>query len=164
MTQVKKAYQDIISFLQENEDKKVKTILEQVIALASAKTGQRAATTMIKDAGGNVVAILDYYFKRWMPLVGEAAVEFGAKKDSTTGFNTMCKAGVSEWTKRQREAKVAGENLLKRVANGEVAPQDILAEQAKIEEARKVITETTLGFETMEEVVAYLEQNGVNLG
>lgn len=160
---IKKAYQDIVTFLEANENVKVKTILDQVREMASAKTAREGGSIFIKDASGNVVAILDYYFKKWMPLVGDKAVEFGAKKSTSTGFNTMSKAGVSAWTKQQREASASEANLLARVSSGEVQPTDIGAEQAKIEEARKAIIETDLGFATKEEVLAYLAENGVQI-
>ena len=77
MATVKKAYQDIVSFLEANKDAKVSKVLEQVIEMASAKANRSEGSTFIKDASGNAVAILDYYFKRWMPLVGDKAVDFG---------------------------------------------------------------------------------------
>lgn len=160
---IKKAYQPIIDFLVANEDKKVKSILDQVIALASAKTARAEGNVFKKDATGATVAIFDYYFKRWMPLVGERAVEFGAKANTATGYNSMCKEGVSLWTKAQRQAKQAGADLLARVASGEVQPSDIAAEQARIEEERKAVPATELGFATEDELVAYLTEAGVTL-
>lgn len=160
---IKKAYESIITFLEANQDKKVKAILDEVRELASAKTNRAGGSNYIKDSTGNVVAILDYYFKRWMPLVGEAAVEFGAKKNTPTGFNTMCKKGVSEWTKQQSEAKKANAQLLTRVAAGEIQPSDIPAEQAAIEQARGNIVETELGFASKEEVLAYLASSGIDV-
>lgn len=160
---IKKAYAEIVSFLEANEDKKVKTIIDQVREMASAKVAREGGSTYLKDTNGNTVAILDYYFKRWMPLIGEKSVEFGAKKSTSTGFNTMSKAGVSAWTKQQREAKTSEANLLAEVSAGNIQPSDIPAKQAEIEEARKAIEATDLGFETREEVVAYLQENGVQL-
>ena len=163
MATVKKAYQDIVSFLEANKDAKVSKVLEQVIEMASAKANRSEGSTFIKDASGNAVAILDYYFKRWMPLVGDKAVDFGSKQKTATGFNTMCKEGVSAWTKQQREAKNANAELLKRVAAGEVQPSAIPAEQAKIEEARKAILPTELGFADISDLMKYLKKQGVDV-
>lgn len=164
MSNIKKAYQEIVSFLEENSDKKVKSILEDVIAMASAKTTRgESGGNFIKDSEGNVVAIFCYYFKRWMPLVGDAAVEFGAKKNTATGLNSMCKEGVSHWTKQQRVAKQAQADLLNKVAKGEVAPENILDEQKAIEDERKAIVETELGFATKEDIETYLSQNSIAL-
>lgn len=163
MATVKKAFQPLIDFLEANADKKVKSILNEVIELTKASTNRMEGSSFIKDSEGNVVAIHDYYFKRWMPLVGEKAVDFGQKVKSATGLNTMCKEGVSHWTKQQREAKNGLAALLGKVASGELAPTDIAAEQAKLEEARKAIAPTELGFATQEEVEAYLVENNVVL-
>lgn len=161
---IKKAYQPIMDLLNANPDKKVSKILEAAIALCSAKTSRASGvSSFIADASGATVAIFDYYFKRWMPLVGENAVEFGAKKNTTTGFNPMSKEGVSNWTKQQRVAKTAQTELLTRVAAGEVAPTDIGDVQATIEAERKAIAETESGFATKEEVIAYLNENGVSV-
>ena len=163
-TTVKKAYTEIVSLLEANKGKKVSEVLEQVIELASAKSGGGGAgTTFIKDATGKTVAILDYYFKRWMPLVGDKTVEFGAKQKTSTGFNSMSKLGVSEWTKQQRVAKQANADLLTKVAKGEVKPSDIAKEQEAIEKARASIVPTDVGFATKEEVEAYLKKAGVKL-
>jgi hypothetical protein len=164
MANVKKAYQPIMELLEANPDTKVKTILEQVRALCSAKVGRGGGgSAFIKDADGNTVAIMDYYFKRWMPLVGPKAVDFGAKKNTATGYNSMCKEGVSHWTKQQRVAKQAGSVLLTRVAQGEVKPAQIAEEQAKIEAERNAVVATDMGFETREDLVKYLTKNGVKL-
>lgn len=163
MSNVKKAYAPLIAVLEANKGKKVSDILDEVIALASAKTTRIDGSSFIKDAKGQTVAIFDYYFKRWMPLVGDKAVEFGAKEKTATGFNSMCKQGVSEWTKQQRVAKQSGADLLVKVAKGEVKPSDIVAEQAKIEEARKAIVKTDLGFADKDALLKYLASNKVVL-
>ena len=168
MTQVKKAFQPIVDLMEgaiaENPKASIKSILDQVIELTKSNGGAgREGSATIKDKAGNVVAIHDYYFKRYMPLIGHKAVVFGRKEKSSTGFNTMCKEGVSHWTKQQREAKNAETALLKQVASGEIAPSDIPAKQAEIEEARKAIVPTDLGFATREEVIAYLVDKGVEV-
>lgn len=171
MVQVKKAFQPIVDLLEANKDVKVSKVLEQVIELTQAKTSRAEGNTFLKDAQGNTVAIFDYYFKRWMPLVGSKAVEFGAKAKTSTGFNTMCKEGVSQWTKQQREAKQAGADLLAKVASGEIKPADITAHQATIEEARKrIVFPTTedgktieLGYADMESLMKYLKKEGISV-
>lgn len=164
-TQVKKAFQPIVDLLEnavaENPKVTVRSLMKQVIDLTKATVTRGVGSSFIKDAAGNTVAIHDYYFKRWMPLVGDKAVEFGAKQKTATGFNTMCKEGVSHWTKQQREAKNAETALLTKVASGEIAPSDIAAHQIEIETARKAIVPTELGFATTEELMAYLADNGV---
>ena len=139
MAKIKKAYAEIIEFLTENADKKVSTILDDVIGMASAKAGGGAsggATTVRRDEDGNVVAVFCYYHKQWEDI---SVAEYGAKASSATGLNNMCKEGVSQYTKQQRAAKKANEELLQRVADGEVKVGEIATEQAALDEARYAI-------------------------
>ena len=155
---IKKAYQEIVALLEANENKKIKTLLPQIIALCEAKNGggSEIGKTFLKDEDGEVLAIYCYYFKKWMPLCD---VEFGAKKSTATGFNTMCKEGVSNWTKQQRVATKAKEGLLEQLTSGDLEAVDLPAAQEAIEEARKAIvasSEDQFHFETADEVLVYL--------
>lgn len=155
---IKKAYVELIAFLEANSNKKVSTILAEAKEMCEAKNSSMSdtGTTFLKDEDGEVTAIFCYYFKKWMPLCD---VEFGAKKNTASGYNTMCKSGVSAWTKQQRVAKKAGEELLTKVGSGEIAVEDIKAEQAKIEETRKAIIDCEeINFDTSEEVLKYLAE------
>lgn len=157
---IKKAFQPIMDILEANPDAKVKTVLEQIREYASAKAS-RNATNFLKDAEGVVVAIFDYYFKRWMPLVGDKAVEFGTKDKTPTGYNSMSKAGVSLWTKQLRVAKQAEVELLNKVMNGEVLPADIAAKQEEIKLQRDAIADTTDGFADQADLMKYLKKSGI---
>lgn len=155
MANIKKAYASIVELLQANEGSFVRDILPEVVALASAKTGGGGgkATTFHKDEEGNVVGILCYYHKLWMD---PTAIEFGVKASSATGFNSMCKDGVSKWTKQQRDAKKAKEALLTDVASGEIEATDLPALLAEIEEASDLIVplpEGMVGYATLEELL-----------
>lgn len=151
---IKKAYVDIVDLLEANGDAQVSDILPEVIKLASAKTGSGGgkATVFHRDEDGDVVAIRCYYHKLWMdPRV----VEFGKKATSPTGYNNMCKDGVSKWTKQQREAKQAEGTLLADVAAGELAVENIASAQEEIatNAARIEPREDGYGFETVEECI-----------
>ena len=146
---IKKAFQDVVAFLEDNENSKVKTLLPAIIEMCSAKSGGAGgAASFIKDAEDNVTHIKCYYHGLWEPV---DAVEYGAKATSATGLSSMCKEGTSAWTKQQREAKKANVELLNKVASGDVDPTDIVAIQADIEAARKVVVarEDGLGSEDM---------------
>lgn len=153
---IKKAFQPLIEFLEQNKQKNVNTILEDVKDMCSAKSGGGAVNTVLRNDDKEVVAVFCYYHKQW-ELVDE--VEYGKKASSATGLNNMCKEGTSAWTKQQSVAKKANGELLKSVAALETPAEDILDEQAKIEEARKSVAarEDGHGFETADEVAAYLE-------
>ena len=160
MTQIKKAYQSIVSLLEANPDAKVKTLLDQVRDLASAKSsGGGSASTFHKD-GDNVTAIRCYYHGLWM---NPEIAEFGKKTGSASGFNPMCKDGLSKWNRQQSQFKKAKEQLLARVAAGEVQAADIANELAMFEQARDQIIprEDSYGFATLEECLADNAARGI---
>lgn len=155
---IKKAYVEVIALLEANSNRKVSTILEEVKALCEAKNsgGSEIGKTFLKDENGETIAIFCYYFKKWMPL---SDVEFGLKASTASGYNTMCKEGVSNWTKQQRKAKLAKEALLDRLTKGEIEVSDLDNEKASIEVERKAIVDDVdqhLHFETAADVLAYL--------
>ena len=153
---IKKAYVELVAFLEDNKAKKVSTILDDIKAMCEAKnsSGSDTGTTFLKDEHDEVVAIFCYYFKKWLPLCD---VEFGKKANTASGYNTMCKSGVSAWTKQQRVAKKANEELLAKVGAGEVAVEDIAKYQAEYEADRKAVVECDeVNFETSDEVLKYL--------
>tara|TARA_R110002096_G_scaffold308821_1_gene503327 strand:+ start:144 stop:608 length:465 start_codon:yes stop_codon:yes gene_type:complete len=153
MNNVKKAYVEIVELLELNKNKKISTILPQILEMVSAKT---ASKTFSLDDEGNVVAIYCYYHKCW-ELVSE--VEFGAKASTATGLNTMCKVGVSAWSKQQRDAKKAKEELLASVASGEVEPSELTVKLSEIEATRStiVLQEEGFGFATLEEALNFAD-------
>lgn len=132
---IKKAYQDVIDFLEANENSKVKTILSDVVAMCSAKTGGGAVSQRMykRDEDGNITHVYCYYHKMWEDV---SVVEYGSKANSPTGLNNMCKEGVSQWGKQQREARKASQDLLTKVQTGEINPGDIAEAQADIEAHR----------------------------
>lgn len=157
---IKKAYQEIVDFLESNKDKKVITILDSVIAMASAQR-MSAENTAIRNPKGDVVAILDSYTGKWAPLVGSKAVEFGIKANTSTGLNPMSKTSLNQWNKQQTASKKAGADLLMQVAKGEVKPADIEGKLAEIEEARKAVVDTGEGFASKEALLKYFLKEGV---
>ncbi|RKZ94133.1 MAG: hypothetical protein DRQ40_06460 [Gammaproteobacteria bacterium] len=133
---IKKAFVAINAILLANEDKKVKTIMPDLVELMSAKGAGGGASSVHRNEAGEVVGIMDYYFKVWLPV---AFVEYGAKANSASGLNTMCKLGTSLWTKQQREFKKGKEELLDNVAAGDVLPTEIQQHLDDLEEARGFI-------------------------
>ena len=156
---IKKAFQDVVAFLEDNKNSKVNTVLPAVIEMCSAKSGGAGgAQSFIKDADGNVTHIRCYYHGTWEPVNVDGSGDdehcaYGAKATSATKLSNMCKEGTSNWTKQQAAAKKAGVQLLNDVASGEVDPADILDKQAEIEVDRKsvYVREDGLGSEDMPE-------------
>lgn len=168
MSGIKKAFLPIVEALRaamEADPKvRVSAVMEEVEALASAKSGSGGgkATTFHRDAAGSIVAVKCYYHNLWMdPRVAE----FGEKKSSASGFNSMCKDGMSKWTKQNAAAKKAREELLLKVQNSEIAAGDIAThlEQIDAERAAVIAREDGYGFATLEECLADSKARGLEV-
>lgn len=144
----KKIYVDLIEFLETNKNKKVDTILEEVYKMTSTKQNSR---NFLKNESGKVTHVYCYYHKLWEPV---DKVEYGSKKNSTTGLNSMCKEGVNQWTKQQREFKQKDSELLQLVMAGEVSPDDIQEYKSKYEQEKDRIEPRSdgIGYKTIEEL------------
>ena len=77
-TQVKKAFVELVELLEANQNKKIATIMPEILELVQGKSGGK---TFHKDSDGNVVAIYCYYHKKW-ELVSEQ--EYGSKANTAT--------------------------------------------------------------------------------
>jgi hypothetical protein len=128
---IKKQFVELVELLESNKDKKVSSLLDQVIAMAESK---KKDSVVIKNADGTIKAIYCYYHKQWELL---EEVEYGSKKSSASGFNTMCKLGVSAWTAKQVKAKADKEEILIGVQNGEIDPSEIKFKLDEVEAIRK---------------------------
>lgn len=151
---IKKAYVEIIALLEANSKKKVSTILEEAKLLCESKNagGSELGSTFVKNDEGETIAIFCYYFKAWM---SPSEVEFGHKANTASGYNTMCKEGVRNWTKQQRVAKTDKEKLLQLIADEELAVEDLAGELLTVETNRKLIQpaeEPLLHFSTYAEL------------
>lgn len=151
---IKKPFVELVNLLEANKSKKVSDIMSLVLELAEAK---KQANTFIKDANGKIVAIFCYYHKQWEIL---ADVEYGTKKNSTTGFNTMCKVGVNKWTQAQSTAKKEKESILNGVANGAIDPSNIVKLMDDVEAKRNTINKVDMpkGYANEELVLKALDK------
>ena len=166
MSGIKKAFLPIVEALRTamEADPKVKvaSVLGDIEALASAKSGAGGgkATTFHRDEAGNVVAVKCYYHGLWMdPRVAE----FGEKKSSASGFNSMSKDGMSKWTKQNAAAKKAKEELLLKVQSCEIAADQIADQLAAIDAERSAVIarEDGYGFATLEECLQDSQNRGL---
>ena len=154
---IKKQFEEIHKFLVEHKDKKVESILPMLTQLMSSKNQER---TYVADDEGNIIAIYCYYHKRW-ELVDY--IEYGRKASTATGYNSMCKEGVREWTRQQNEAKKQKEILLAKVATEQINTEQLTAELQKIEAERSKIKPLPKEFDkysykTKEEVLKAFEK------
>lgn len=156
MSNVKKQFEELYAILtaDENKNRKVSTLLPQLLPLMLAKSGgSDIGKTFMKDAEGNTYAVYCYYHKKW-ELTNTA--EYGTKANTATGLNTMCKEGANQWSRQQRAFKKAQQELLTLVAGGQMSVEDMQAELARAEEARKLIEPRSdeHGFDNADEVQA----------
>jgi hypothetical protein len=148
MTVVKKQFEELYTLLVDNKNKKVSTVLPQLIELMAKKNNASGkAQTFIKDEDGNVTHVYCYYHKKWEDVT---VAEYGSKKGTATGLNTMCKDGVSNWTKQQRAKKQAEAELITKVVNGELLPEDLKSVQDQLIEDSKIIVPRADGHGTDE--------------
>lgn len=154
--QIKKQYEEVYAFLEANKNKKVSSILPDLIALMQSKSGgSDIGKTFLKNEAGDVIAVFCYYHKKWEDV---SVAELGAKANTATGLNTMCKEGVSSWSKQQRIYKKANEELLQLVAKGELSPEELPSRMEALEQARKTIEVRSdeHGYNTADEFLASL--------
>lgn len=120
---IKKQFEDIYAMLEENKNKKVSTILEDLTKLMTTKTQKTFRTNEEGE-----LEVYCYYHKEWE---NTTQVSYGKKSSTATGLNTMCKEGVSHWTKAQR-VKRQSESALK---------DQLLAGELTVEECNKALIE-----------------------
>lgn len=130
---IKKQYEEIVALLEENKNKKVSTVLPQILELCSAK--QQSKTFKLNEAG-EVTHVFCYYHKQWEDV---SECEYGTKKSSASGLNSMCKVGYNQWSKQQRDYKKAKEQLLEDVASGAVPGDEVQARLLELEVEKSAI-------------------------
>ena len=165
MSKAKKVFEPILAILAAafaaNPKVRVSEVMDEINEACRARVGEGAggkATTFHKDEASVVVAIRDFYFQKWFdPRV----VPVGAKANTPSGYNSMSKAGLNQWTKQQAEAKKAKDALLVAVGAGEVAADAIGAKLQEIEDARNAVIAlpvaedgSALYFDTIDELLA----------
>lgn len=137
--QVKKAFVELYEFLEANKNKKVSTVLPELYEMVkkSKNSGSETGRNFIKDEDGNVIAVFCYYHKQW-ELV--ANVEYGKKaSNASTGLNTMCKKGVSAWSKQQRDYVKNKDELLNSLLAGNIEQAEMRAKLDDLNVALKHI-------------------------
>ena len=128
----KKSFQEVVAFLQQNSDKKVGDIIEDVLLMTISK--KVAETSRTNEKGQ--LEVYCWYHKEWE---NTTLIEYGKKASTETGLNTFCKVGVNQWTKQQADAKKAKADLLDNVAEGKVKVEEINKRLAEIEILRNGI-------------------------
>lgn len=146
---IKKQFSELLELLEANKSKKVSTLMPEILRLVMSN---KMDTTVLKNDKDEVIAIYCYYHKQWELL---SQVEYGKKASRPSGFNTMCKVGVSKWTKQQSVAKKQKEAVLDDVSSGKIEATDIRVHLQAIEDARKLIDVETMpiGYQSIEDAL-----------
>lgn len=147
---------DIELFLAENAKRKVGSISEDLLAMVaklSVPKSSGSGKNFIKDSEGNVIAVFCYYHKVW-ELVEH--IPYGKKtSNASTGLNTMCKEGTSNWTKQQKAFKKGESELLAKLSVGEVDVSDLPTLKQELEDAKTAIVPNSMTeycFENAEDI------------
>ena len=123
--------ESINKFLEANKNKTVKTIQAELMNLIfqelSKKQSHKSANKRDKD--GNVLEIKCYFHDKWEKL---SEHEYGIKKNSTTGFNTMCKLGNRGWNARQKRIDAIDTVILQELVDGEITRANVPARKLVI--------------------------------
>lgn len=156
---IKKVFNELNTLLSTNQDKLVSELMPQLIELMSSKNASGSnGPTSYKDENGKVIAVFCYYHKKW-ELVADH--EYGLKAGTTTGLNSMCKLGVNQWTKQQREFKKAQSALLVKLANGELEVGQLNEVQAELNAAKDSIVfveSYPIAYDSLDDLLDSLER------
>lgn len=137
---VKKQYEELYALMSQALEAKPKvqlaTLMPDILALMQSKTSGGNGSTFKKDDDGNITYVYCYYHKKWEAV---EHIAYGKKTNTATGLNTMCKEGVSNWSRQQRIYNKAKSDLLEQVALGEVDSTNIAGLLDELEQARKEI-------------------------
>jgi len=133
MSNIKKQFVSIYNLIQSsNIEENDEPLYLSLLAECTSKT--LAQTFRTNDDGE--LEVFCWYHKEWE---NTTTVEYGAKKGTKTGLNTMCKQGVSSWTKQQRVFKKAKDDLLTQLMSGDIQQDELAEAVAKLEKAKDVI-------------------------
>ena len=145
---IKKQFEALHALLEANKNKKVSTLMPQLMELMETKQLQKTFKT---DEFGVVTHVFCYYHKEWEEV---GLIPYGNKKSSASGLNSMCKEGVKQWTKQQKvlkeleaELNTTKSALMQQLLDGEIdneqAKQAISAHEsdyeARVEQAKVII-------------------------
>ncbi len=134
---IKKQFQPLMTFLESNKTKPVEEIMGAVLVMCE---GQQE-TVIYDPDNGKVLAIFCYYHKQW-ELISD--YEYGVKKSTTSGLNTMCKVGASHWSKQWKESTKREEEMLADVMSGKIQVEEMFGIKRQIERDKFTVIPTNM--------------------
>ena len=167
---IKKVFQDLHKYLEQNKNKKVSEVLDDMTERFFV--GSTRGASVITDAKGIVVAIHDSFDLRWKAVVGQHAVAVSQRDGGK--YNTISKLNMPLYNARnaaykkaceERDAAiVANGQLAQDLADGKIDGKTYNAQKVKVEDPEAIKTrkvESTEGFATEDECRAALTKEGV---
>ena len=125
MSSIKKDFIELVSFLEENKEKKVKSVLPTIIKMVEAKRGRTPSPECW--VGDTLVGKFCTYHNKWEPIS-----QF--KQDKEGKYPSVCLFGSRARAKSAAAKKAAEAALLEKVISGEISVEDLPAEKAAIDE------------------------------
>lgn len=166
---VKKAFERIYDVM--NETLKVNPFVKladimpdllKIMQTAKTKVKVNSAVTF-RDEAGVVRGIRCNFFKRFMPLEGDMAVAFAEKATSATGYHNACVEGTEIRNAKNREFNRINKEIMGKAMRMEIDQSTMISMIKEAEAERDAVPETSLGFETKEELIQYYGDVGINL-
>lgn len=147
----------LLNVLNENKNRKVGSIIDEIMSIPFPDKieKQKRQNTFLLDKHNNTFAIFCYYHKQW-ELV--STTDYGKKSNTKTGLNTMCKEGVRNWTKQQKEYTKVSQSILDKLMNEEITNEEAqeIKQQAQSDKDT-IVPSTTEGY-SLEEILVLLEE------
>ena len=159
MPKIRKKYEEIVSILEKNLDKKVSEVLEEIRPKLLTKPGGKIANFKL-HSDGFIIAIFCSYHKKWEdPRV----VHFGKKSTSSSGFTSSCLEGMNLSNRRRKDYKQGLYNILKMTEDSKTNVKHIKLAREKLE---STLTQTfkradDYGFEKIEDCIEHSKKLGL---
>lgn len=119
MNDIKKGLIELVKLV---EARKGKIIDDKFIEDFRYYCVSKKKSSVILLDNDNIVGKFCWYHKKWELFKDN---EFGIKSGDPSGFNSMCKSGVSSWTRSQLAIKKLDAEALKKVKSGKLKINDI---------------------------------------
>jgi len=153
--QIKKQFTELITLLESNQEKMIKTILPQVLALCESKV---ATLNCLFDKNKRAFAIYCYFHKQWEIVL---EVDYSAVSKSPSGKSRLCKLGQKAFTAQQNAFKLVPSKVLELVESGKIKTSEIKETTSKLLQDTKTLIEETHQhdtnlYNTLEQVEAKL--------
>ena len=159
MPKIRKKYEEIISILENNKDKKVSELLDEIRPMVLTKPGGKTPNYKL-NAEGEMIAIFCSYHKKWEdPRI----VVFGKKSTSKSGFTSYCLEGMNHWAIQRKEYKKGVIKILDMTIEKKWSAEHAAKERESLEKKKAFShkREDGYGFEKLEDCLEHSRKLGL---